>query len=192
MRATAENLDFLENAHESPSYAAHALFVPLVRKALALFPVPFLTEAGAITGSGEANALGRHYFKPVAVLANSSCYSTCDMFTAGMQDHEAAQLWLEDGSTGGGGANVLSQSDFIGALPANHPFGLVPLPKGQDMRVAWRQAIRVRLHEGELLENGGAQVDVAHTLPSSPDDLALASQLTLETITDTMVAPPAP
>ena len=61
-------------------------------------PVKFISN-------DEANKFGMAYFKSVAVLTNALCYSACEIFTAGMQDSEAAFVFGEDPSTGGGGAN---------------------------------------------------------------------------------------
>lgn len=114
-----------------------------------------------------ANAAGQAYFKPVAIFANSSCYSACDMFSATMQDHRAAVVFSEDGQTGGGGANVVAQSYFLKQLDG-HESLFKPLPGGQDMRVSWRQTVRSGVNAGLLLEGRGVVAD--KTLPLTTAD----------------------
>jgi hypothetical protein len=117
------------------------------------------TDPQIITSREVANALGQSYFKPVAVLTNSDCYSACDMFTAHMQDHGAAVIYGEDASTGGGGANVVAQSAFLGMFPEGQSGVFAKLPGEQDMRVAWRQTVRSGKNAGRLIEDQGVSAD---------------------------------
>ncbi|HUP56484.1 MAG TPA: S41 family peptidase [Bdellovibrionota bacterium] len=116
------------------------------------------TDGETLSSPEVTNGLGQSYFKPVAVLTNSGCYSACDMFTALFQDHGVGPVFGEDAATGGGGANVVAQSEFLSMSEgATGPF--VKLPGRQDMRVAWRQTIRSGLHAGVLLEDEGVAAD---------------------------------
>jgi C-terminal processing protease CtpA/Prc len=184
LRASLENLEYLKAAEASGWF--DPVFEQNVLDARAQSPIPDQTKGAPLTRPETANAWGQAYFKPVAVLANSSCFSTCDMYSAGMQDHGAAEIWMEDERTGGGGANVMAQSDFLSSLPKEDHLNFIQLPNGQDFRIAWRQAVRVGKHEGELLEDNGVHADHFRDLPSSTDDLALTSQLTMQTITDSL------
>jgi C-terminal processing protease CtpA/Prc len=112
-----------------------------------------------LTDDLSANYVSQAYFSPVAVLTNSGCFSTCDMFTAGMQDNGLATIWSEDVRTGGGGANVWNYSFFSEILPSDQQGPFLALPGGQDMRVAWRDAIRAGLHQGQVLEDYGVTAD---------------------------------
>ena len=116
------------------------------------------TGTAPITDDQSANHLSQAYFAPVAVLTNSACYSSCDMFTAGMQDNGLATIWGEDHRTGAGGANVVALSEFTQSFaPGVGPFRA--LPGAQDMRVAWRDAIRAGKNEGRVLEDYGVSAD---------------------------------
>jgi hypothetical protein len=117
------------------------------------------TGTAPITDDLSANYVSQAYFGPVAVLTNSGCFSTCDMFTAGMQDNGLATIWSEDVRTGGGGANVVNYSIFSELLPSDQQGPFLALPGGQDMRVAWRDAIRAGLHQGQILEDYGVTAD---------------------------------
>ncbi len=117
------------------------------------------TGLAPLTDDVSANSLSQAYFGPVAVLTNSGCFSTCDMFTAGMQDNALATIWGEDLRTGAGGANVWNYSFFGEWLPSDQQGPFLPLPGGQDMRVAWRDAIRAGLHQGQILEDYGVTAD---------------------------------
>jgi C-terminal processing protease CtpA/Prc len=117
------------------------------------------TEPLPLSSPARLNALGQSYFKPVAVLTDASCYSTCDMFSASMQDHAGARIFAQDRWTGAGGANVVNHSSFVGTFPEGQAAPLAKLPGGQDMRTAWRQTVRVGKHAGQLLEDYGVAAD---------------------------------
>ena len=115
-------------------------------------PLPLRDQAGV-------NSLGQYFFRPIAILTNSSCYSSCDMFSAQMQDHGAAVIYGENESTGAGGANNYNLNDMFKNLPKLNkgPFQL--LPGNQDIGFSWRQSIRVGLRKGQLLEDVGVLSD---------------------------------
>jgi hypothetical protein len=144
------------------------------------------TRTAQFTTDASANSRTQVYFKPVAVLTNGNCFSSCDMFSASMQDNALAKLWGEDATTGAGGANVETDSYFRGLIPAgqNNPFS--PLPGGQIMRVAWRQAVRVGMHAGELIEDFGVARD-ENALKTS-DDVLNHGATQLEHITSDLAA----
>jgi C-terminal processing protease CtpA/Prc len=117
------------------------------------------TATAPMTDELVTNSRTQVYFKPVAVLTNAKCFSSCDMFTASMQDNGLAQIWGEDFTTGAGGANVITDATFRSFLPdgPNNPFPV--LPNGQVMRDAWRQTVRVGSHAGQLIEDYGVLRD---------------------------------
>ncbi len=43
------------------------------------------------------STFGGVYLKPVGVFTNANCYSSCDLFSANMQDSAAATIFGEDG-----------------------------------------------------------------------------------------------
>ena len=119
-------------------------------------PVPFNRDT-------DTNLFGQAYFKPVGVLNDGVCYSSCDMFSSNMQDNEAGFIFGADGSTGAGGANVIAWNNFFSA---NDPKDCPPMPFAkelgsfaQDMRVAWRQLVRVGKNQGKLVEDLGVIPD---------------------------------
>jgi C-terminal processing protease CtpA/Prc len=116
-------------------------------------PIPFTTLA-------DANRLGQAWFKPVVVLTDAGCYSACDIFAASMQDNGAATIIGNNNTTGAGGANVMQYSTFQKIfIAAERPSPFKDLPYGQDMTVAWRQAIRSGKSNGQILENIGVISD---------------------------------
>jgi len=119
------------------------------------------TKPRNITSKDAANRYGQVWFKPVVVLTDANCYSACDLFAAAMQDHAAATVIGTHGTTGAGGANVMSYDIFrqiFDQTEGENPF--VKLPGKQSMRVSWRQTIRVGRNKGELIENAGVKSDV--------------------------------
>lgn len=118
--------------------------------------------------ANEIDLIGQYYFKPVALLTNANCYSSCDMFSALMQDHEAAIIFGEDSTTGAGGANNFDHTGTIRILRDNlGPYQ--KLPSGQDIGFSFRQTLRTGKSEGVLIEDRGVLSD--HVVPTTLSDL---------------------
>jgi C-terminal processing protease CtpA/Prc len=94
--------------------------------------------------------------KPVGVLINANCYSSCDIFASYMQDSHAGVIYGEDPQTGAGGANVVQHKNFFTKYL---PEVFQNMPGGQDMRIGWRQAIRSGKNAGKLIEDHGVYAD---------------------------------
>lgn len=126
------------------------------------------------------NSFGQIYFGPVVLITDAYCYSACDMFAAGFQDHEIGPVLGVDATTGAGGANVLTHDDLKKAWSGGP---LENLPGGADMRVSFRRTLRVGDRAGEPLEDIGVLRDVPHEmtrndlLNSNADLLGKAGEL---------------
>jgi C-terminal processing protease CtpA/Prc len=127
------------------------------------------------------STLGQSYFKPVALMTNAKCYSSCDMFAALMQDNGLGRSFGEDSTTGGGGANNYDHSFFVDSLKDNMG-PLKKMPHGQDFRFAWRQTLRVLENAGRLIEDEGVRANVI--LKKSLNDLLHDSQDEINTVTE--------
>jgi hypothetical protein len=126
------------------------------------------TKPIPLNPADELDLVGQYYFKPVALLTNANCYSSCDMFSASMQDHEAAIIFGEDSTTGAGGANNRSLNDTVKALDESlGPYKVMPL--GQDIGFSFRQTIRTGKSEGIFLEDRGVLSDAI--APTTLSDL---------------------
>lgn len=109
-----------------------------------------------VNSADYLNERGRIYFHPVILLTDPTCFSYCDYFSTSMQDHHAAEVWIENGAhTGGGGAIVSSYEGFSKSLPADLP----PLPQGQDIGIAFSTGYRTGDKENIAIENRGADAD---------------------------------
>ena len=117
------------------------------------------TEGRGLDSFDALNDLGQVYFKPVAIFVNSKCYSACDIFAAQAQDHGSATIFGEESATGGGGANTYSLNQIMEELPESNTNPFKNLPYHQNIQFAFRQAVRVGLNSGKLIENVGVQVD---------------------------------
>ncbi len=107
------------------------------------------------------NSFGQIYFGPVVLITDAYCYSACDMFAAGFQDHGIGQVLGVDEKTGAGGANVLTHED----LAADWTDGpLQALPAGASMRVSLRRTLRVGERAGEPVEDLGVTRDLEHAM----------------------------
>lgn len=102
------------------------------------------------------NAIGRLYPGPTIVITNAVSYSAAEFFAAGFQDHGGKILGV-DNVTGGGGANVRTHTEIRNYYKnaSNSPFR--GLPKGAELRVAFRRSQRVGPQIGNDVEDFGVK-----------------------------------
>ena len=112
------------------------------------------------------NSVGQLYHGPVVLVTDAFCYSACDMFAAGFQDHQIGKILGVDNATGAGGANVLAHADLMKAWNEGP---LEPLPAGAGMRVSLRRTLRVGERTGQPVEDLGVTPDII--IPFSQEDL---------------------
>ncbi len=128
----------------------------------------------------SVNSLGQSYTKPVAVFINASCYSTCDMFSASMQDIGAGIIVGEDPNTGAGGANNWNNEILMEDLPEDNQGPFKALPGGVFIGFSYRQTSRTGTHAGELIEDVGVKADMMVEATTEDFD---TSEAQLRTIT---------
>ncbi|KAI9207519.1 uncharacterized protein BJ171DRAFT_596543 [Polychytrium aggregatum] len=144
-------------------------------------------DLGHFGDFNSVNQLGNVYLKPVAIFNDAVCFSSCDMFSANMQDSQTAYIFGQDGQTGGGGANVVEHASYLVQYfgTVNHdafngtrifsplPYTTFNAQNGglgkADMRVGWRQTVRNGVNNGALIEDDG--VFSEYTLRPTWDDL---------------------
>jgi C-terminal processing protease CtpA/Prc len=73
------------------------------------------------------NSVGQLYQGPVVLVTDAQCYSACDIFAAGFQDHQIEPVLGVEANTGGGGANVVTHEELRTEWTDG---ALKPLPKG--------------------------------------------------------------
>lgn len=122
-----------------------------------------------ITSLDSVNTMGQRYHGPVVVVTDAQCYSTTDIFAAGVQDHAIGPVLGVDGNTGAGGANVWGHDLFMLLYPPESGSPYKALPNGSGMRVAVRRTLRVRENAGTLVEDLGVVPDLRHEM--TRDDL---------------------
>lgn len=110
----------------------------------------------------SCNDIGQVYYGPVVLITDAMSYSTTDMFAAGFQDNEIGEILGTSDNTGAGGANVWWYQDLINAIGDNSKSPFKPLPRGADMLVAVRRAMRIGRHAGRPLEELGIVPDRRH------------------------------
>jgi hypothetical protein len=107
------------------------------------------------------NSVGQLYQGPVVLVTDAQCYSACDIFAAGFQDHQIGPVLGVEANTGAGGANVVTHEE----LRTDWTDGtLEQLPKGVQMRVALRRCLRVGDRFGQPVEDLGVVPDALHEL----------------------------
>jgi hypothetical protein len=114
------------------------------------------------------NAIGHRYPGPTIVITNAVSYSATEFFAAGFQDHGGKILGV-DNVTGGGGANVRTHTELRKYYKnaSNSPFR--GLPKGAELRVAFRRSQRVGPQIGNDVEDFGITPDYFYKM--THDDL---------------------
>ncbi len=107
------------------------------------------------------NSVGQLYQGPIVLVTDAQCYSACDIFAAGFQDHEIGPVLGVEANTGAGGANVVTQESLRTEWTTG---GLKKLPKGVQMRVALRRCLRVGTRMGQPVEDLGVVPDALRGL----------------------------
>jgi hypothetical protein len=107
------------------------------------------------------NSVGQVYQGPVVLVTDAQCYSACDIFAAGFQDHEIGLVLGVEANTGAGGANVVTHEELRTEWADG---GLKQLPKGVQMRVALRRCLRVGTRMGQPVEDLGVVPDAPHDI----------------------------
>ncbi len=107
------------------------------------------------------NSVGQIYQGPVVLVTDAQCYSACDIFAAGFQDHQIGPVLGVEANTGAGGANVVTHEDLRTEWAGG---ALNKLPNGVQMRVALRRCLRVGARMGQPLEDLGVIPDHLHEL----------------------------
>lgn len=134
-----------------------------------------------ITPDEALDTVTSHYPGNVVLIVDSLCYSATDMFAAGFVDNEIGRILGTSDNTGAGGANVWEHSDLVKL--ADPDSDLEKLPNGINFKVAVRRTTRVGLHEGDILEDLGIEIEDRHYMSKADvfegnvDLIAAASNL---------------
>jgi hypothetical protein len=120
------------------------------------------SQGFSLTSSEDALAIGRVYEGQVALIIDSLCYSTTDFFVSDMQDNGTGKIIGTDPLTGAGGANVWTHAFLAQSIAASGGADVSPMPKGADMNIALRQALRVGPNAGLPLEGIGVRADIMY------------------------------
>ena len=107
-----------------------------------------------ITPYAECNAIGQQYGGPVVLVADSTTYSSGDLFSAGFVDNGLGPFVCVGEATGAGGANVWDYED-LRPLLAGTGSALPALPDGIGMSFSFRRATRAGPAEGLPIEDVG-------------------------------------
>jgi len=123
------------------------------------------SAAFPLTPPERCNDIGQQYSGPVVLITDGRSYSTTDFLAAGFRDHGIGKILGVDGNTGAGGANVWDLRLIRHAFErAGYEPSLQPLPRGADMRVSIRRALRVGPEAGTELEDLGVEPDERHEM----------------------------
>jgi hypothetical protein len=161
-RTVHPELFYLKNSLAN-SYYLNTLFIDdpftaLINEAKAK-DLPFTTMY-PITNLEKLNDQGQFYFKPIAIFTDSNCYSSCEAFSALMQDNQLGTIFGEDSTTGGGGANTYGLNEILEDFRNGTDTGpFQKLPHGQNITFAWREAVRGGINQGKRIENEGVKSD---------------------------------
>ncbi|KAJ8327007.1 hypothetical protein O5D80_004431 [Batrachochytrium dendrobatidis] len=121
------------------------------------------------TSYNQSNMYGQAYLKPVGAFTNAMCYSACEEFSAALQSSETGYVFGEDGTTGGGGADMFLLDS---RLLVFNPVDFKPMPYYKELtdettgrsyanvlKIGARQMIRNGKQQGQLIEDTGVVSD---------------------------------
>jgi hypothetical protein len=113
--------------------------------------------------SEEVHDFRQIYHKPIGVLTDTQCYSSCDIFAAAIQDEKIGRVFGEADNTGGGGATVLTLKNNVNRpLPPQ----VLKIPSNFEMNVGF---IQLKRKNGVMLESRGVSSETR--APLSADDI---------------------
>ncbi|KAH6586407.1 hypothetical protein BASA50_000581 [Batrachochytrium salamandrivorans] len=115
----------------------------------------------------SANTLGQAYLRPMGVLNDGRCYSSCELFSGAIQGHGAGTIFGEDGRTGGGGATVLKLDPFLirasptyfKKLPFSQELTSGSITYANTLSVGVTQFVRTGRYKGQGIEDVGIETD---------------------------------
>ncbi|KAH9273995.1 hypothetical protein BASA83_003630 [Batrachochytrium salamandrivorans] len=120
------------------------------------------------TSSVESvNTLGQAYVRPMGVLNDARCYSSCEVFSGSIQGHGVGTVFGEDEQTGGGGSTVkeldpslirASREDFQ-EFPFTQELTSGSKTHANTLSVGITQAVRTGLYKGQIIEDVGIMTD---------------------------------
>jgi hypothetical protein len=119
-----------------------------------------LIGPAGITSQSTLAYYKKVYDKTVAILINSECFSSCDIFAGIMKDNNKVTIYGTSKATFGGGANVWPSEIFQDLLDIQFEHYL-------SMRMTVRQSRRIS--DNSIIEDVGVPADVY--LPETADDL---------------------
>lgn len=111
----------------------------------------------------DNNYNGQAFLKPVGLLTDGMCYSTCDVFSSSFANSAAGPVFGEDGQTGGGASLALGLAQLSWLDPGN--FQLLPFSQTLgdyrgSMLVSMRAFIQNGLRDGLPVEDYGVRSDI--------------------------------
>lgn len=122
-----------------------------------------------ITIPSKCNLAGQVYGGPVVLVADTSTYSSGDLFSAGFVDNGIGHMVCVGDSTGAGGASVWSYGDMRSFAGRAVRRVIPPLPEGGSMTFSFMRATRAGPRLGALIEDVGVRPQERH--PITRDDL---------------------
>ncbi|KAH6585926.1 hypothetical protein BASA50_000870 [Batrachochytrium salamandrivorans] len=126
------------------------------------------TDVFFLNSVESVNTLGQAYVRPMGVLNDARCYSSCEVFAGSIQGHGVGTIFGEDKQTGGGGATVVELDPFlIYASPSDFqkfPFSQ-QLTSGSKtytnaLTVGVSKTTRTGLYNGQDIEDVGIKTDI--------------------------------
>ncbi|KAH9250583.1 hypothetical protein BASA81_011628 [Batrachochytrium salamandrivorans] len=115
----------------------------------------------------SANTIGQAYLRPMGILNDARCFSSCEVFSGSIQGHDAGIIFGEDGQTGGGGAAVLKLDPFLIRVSPTY-FKKFPFTQeltsgsktyANTLSVGFTQTVRTGRYKGQTIEDVGITTD---------------------------------
>ncbi|KAH6567255.1 hypothetical protein BASA60_009119 [Batrachochytrium salamandrivorans] len=111
---------------------------------------------------------GQAYLRPMGVLNDGRCYSSCEVFSGSIQGHGAGTIFGEDGQTGGGGATVMeldpilirASPTYFKKFPFTQELTSGSTTYANTLTVGVTQIVRTGRYNGQTIEDVGIKTDI--------------------------------
>ncbi|KAH6596162.1 hypothetical protein BASA61_003552 [Batrachochytrium salamandrivorans] len=121
----------------------------------------------------SANTIGQAYVRPMGVLNDARCYSSCEVFSGSIQGHGAGTIFGEDGRTGGGGATVMKldpslirvSPTYFKKFPFSQELASGSKTYTNTLSVGVTQIVRTGRYKGQDIEDVGIETEFTFSSP---------------------------
>lgn len=130
------------------------------------------SSAHFLSKPSSCNKIGQVFFGPIALIVDSGCYSSCEFFAAGFQDHRIGPVFGTSERTAGGGSEVWTSQYLLDCMQSFGPSKYTQIQndlRSVDMTFSARRIIRSNANDCLDIETVGVRPCITYL--QTRDDL---------------------